>query len=78
MSVCFVWPSACAVRATWFERTFANAFVGGLPVGIGGLLPGGEPVPGAADVEDVVTGALEGVEVKATARLMLRSCGESR
>jgi hypothetical protein len=35
---CLLWPSASAVRATWFDRTLAKASVGGgLPVG--GLVP---------------------------------------
>jgi hypothetical protein len=70
LPVCFVWPSACAVRATWLERTFANASVGGLPVGIGGLLPGDEPVPEATGVEAVVTGALEVPEPKPSVALV--------
>jgi hypothetical protein len=36
--VCLLWPSATAVRATWFDRTLANASVGGAPP-VGGLVP---------------------------------------
>jgi hypothetical protein len=47
VEVCLLWPSASAVRATWFDRTLANASVGGAPP-VGGLVPwppgvGGEP-----------------------------------
>ena len=38
VEVCLLWPSASAVRATWFERTLANASVGGAPP-VGGLAP---------------------------------------
>jgi hypothetical protein len=53
------------------ERTSANASVGGLPVGIGGLVPGDEPVPVAASVEVVVTGAVEGVETTVPVALVV-------
>jgi hypothetical protein len=38
VEVCLLWPSASAVRATWFDRTLANASVGGAPW-VGGLAP---------------------------------------
>lgn len=63
VEVCLLWPSASAVRATWVDRTLANASVGGAPGG--GLVPrasavGGEPEASGAPSAPALPGPAPG------------------